>query len=60
MEKNMIDVPRITKRLSILTATYMLEPGLYLTEQMLAFMSMLITLDSCCVHHTLTCLQLER
>lgn len=45
------------KRVNILTATYMLEPGLYLTEQILAFMSMFITLDSWFVHHTLTFLK---
>lgn len=33
----------------------MLDPGLYLTEQMFAFMLMLRTLASCLVHQILTC-----
>ena len=40
--------------MKIYTAMKLLEPGLYLTQQMFAFISMLSTLASCLVHQTLT------
>lgn len=45
----------IEQKYKWITATWMLDPGLYLTQHMFAFISMLRTLLSCFVHQTLTC-----